>query len=169
MSASQSRNMDKPSDDELFENKTKEEIFRRINELRKNIKRKHSSMKREIADTEEQWQRQLKPISDPLKQLLEAPDSLAIKQEEKQAPAIFLKRRGAEDFDIKPRIKRLKRTPSGRDERRDNLFSNLEPSSVDSQSESTTPVHQNTPFFESGGEDAANPNATPNFELICLL
>ena len=41
-----------------------------IKELRKNIKNKHRALKREIIDTEEFFEKQLKPIADPLKKLV---------------------------------------------------------------------------------------------------
>src|SRR5436190_15033121 len=56
--------------DSLFENKSKEEVVMQIKELRKNIKNKHRALKREIIDTEEFFEKQLKPIADPLKKFV---------------------------------------------------------------------------------------------------
>lgn len=54
-----------------FQNKTKEEVIKQISELRKSIKKKHRSLKRNLMENEEFLEKQLKPISDPLKKLLE--------------------------------------------------------------------------------------------------
>lgn len=54
-----------------FQNKTKEEVIKQISELRKNIKKKHRSLKRNIMESEEFLEKQFKPLSDPLKKLLE--------------------------------------------------------------------------------------------------
>lgn len=58
-------------DESWFQNKTKEEVIKQIGELRKNIKKKHRSLKRNIMESEELLEKQLKPLSDPLKKLLE--------------------------------------------------------------------------------------------------
>ncbi|KAG8309887.1 hypothetical protein J6590_074740 [Homalodisca vitripennis] len=58
-------------DDSWFQNKTKDEVVKEIHKLRKNIKHKHRSIEREQFDTEELlWEKQLKPVSEPLKQLI---------------------------------------------------------------------------------------------------
>lgn len=54
-----------------FENKTKEEVIKQISELRKNIKRKHRTLKQNILEGEEMLEKTFKPIADPLKQLVE--------------------------------------------------------------------------------------------------
>ncbi|KAG8245955.1 hypothetical protein J6590_108633 [Homalodisca vitripennis] len=56
-------------DDTWFQNKTKEEVVKEIHKLRKNIKNKHKSIEREQFDTEELWEKQLKPVSEPLKKM----------------------------------------------------------------------------------------------------
>lgn len=57
--------------DPLFDNKNKEEIVKQIAELRKIIKKKHRSIKQNVLDTEEMWEKQLSPIAEPLKKLVE--------------------------------------------------------------------------------------------------
>ncbi|KAG8250359.1 hypothetical protein J6590_103443, partial [Homalodisca vitripennis] len=57
-------------DDSWFQNKTKDDVVKEIHKLRKNIKNKHRSIEREQFDTEELWEKQLKPVSEPLKQLI---------------------------------------------------------------------------------------------------
>lgn len=59
-----------------FKNKTKEEVVKEISQLRKNIKKKHRSLNREIMDTEELWEKQLKPISVPLNKLIDKSEKL---------------------------------------------------------------------------------------------
>jgi hypothetical protein len=54
-----------------FENQSKEDVIRQISELRKNIKRKHRALKRDIVEGEELLEKTFKPISDPLKKLVE--------------------------------------------------------------------------------------------------
>lgn len=68
----------------LFENMTKEEIVKQISELRKNIKKKHRSIKRELLDTEESWENKLKPISEPLKKLFEDGEQLKLTENNHQ-------------------------------------------------------------------------------------
>jgi hypothetical protein len=51
--------------------KTKEEVVNEIIQLRKNIKQKHRALKRDILESEELWENKLKPISEPLKLLVE--------------------------------------------------------------------------------------------------
>lgn len=58
-------------DESFFKTSNKEEIVKQISELRKNIKRKHKSIKQNITDTEELWEKQLAPIAEPLKKLVE--------------------------------------------------------------------------------------------------
>ena len=57
-----------------LENKTKEEVIKGISELRKNIKNKHQALQRQIADSTELLEKQWKPVSEPLKTLLEEHD-----------------------------------------------------------------------------------------------
>lgn len=54
-----------------FDNKTKEDIIKQIGELRKNIKKKHRALKRDIVEGEELLEKTFKPIADPLKKLVE--------------------------------------------------------------------------------------------------
>jgi hypothetical protein len=58
-------------DESWFENKTKEEVVKEINELRKNIKRKHRALKQNISEGDELLEKTFKPISDPLRKLVE--------------------------------------------------------------------------------------------------
>lgn len=51
--------------------KTKEDIVKEITQLRKNIKQKHRALKRDMMDSDEMWENKLKPISEPLKILVE--------------------------------------------------------------------------------------------------
>lgn len=70
--------------DSHLSNKTKEEIIKEISQIRKNIKRKHRSMKREMADSEELWEKQLKPIAEPLKKIVEEGEKLQQQQQQQQ-------------------------------------------------------------------------------------
>lgn len=61
-------------DDAFFQNNNKEDIIKQMAKLRKNIKKKHRSIKQGIMETEEMWEKQLAPISEPLKKLVEDGD-----------------------------------------------------------------------------------------------
>lgn len=63
--------MEDNTDDPSPVNKTKEDIIKEIVQLRKNIKQKHQTLKRDILQSEEMWENKLKPISEPLKILVE--------------------------------------------------------------------------------------------------
>ncbi len=65
MSNQQAVNMNETFDNNWLNNKSKEDVIKQIGELHKNIKQKHQSLKREMIETEELWERQLKPISEP--------------------------------------------------------------------------------------------------------
>lgn len=65
-------------DELFFKNKNKEDIVKQISELRKNIKKKHRSIKQNIMDTEEMWEKQLAPIAEPLKKLVEEGEQQSI-------------------------------------------------------------------------------------------
>lgn len=54
-----------------FQNKTKEKVIEQISELRKYIKKIQRSLKRNIMESEEFLAKRFKPLSDPLKKLLE--------------------------------------------------------------------------------------------------
>lgn len=69
--------------EDFFQNKDKEEIVKQISELRRNIKKKHRSLKREMLDSEEQWEKQFAPIAEPLKKLVEEGNQ-KIKQQQQQ-------------------------------------------------------------------------------------
>jgi len=58
-------------DESWFDNKTKEDVIKQIGVLRKNIKKKHRALKRELIETNEMIEKQLRPIADPLKKLIE--------------------------------------------------------------------------------------------------
>ncbi len=106
------RSVNMNQQDVFDENKTKEEVVKQISELRKNIKRKHRSLKREMIESEELWERQLKPISEPLKQLLDENadhTNTTLKDEIFQEPSNALRKRRADencDDDISP-VKRF--------------------------------------------------------------
>lgn len=68
----------------VFENMSKEEIVKKISELRKSIKKKHRTIKRELLDTEESWENKLKPIAEPLKKLVEEGEQLKLVEENKR-------------------------------------------------------------------------------------
>lgn len=59
-----------------FKNKSKEEIILNIEKLRKSIKRKHRNLKQDTLSSETLWEKKLKPISEPLKKLFQASESL---------------------------------------------------------------------------------------------
>lgn len=59
-----------------FKNKSKEEIILNIEKLRKSIKRKHRNLKQDTLSSETLWEKKLKPISEPLKKLFQAGESL---------------------------------------------------------------------------------------------
>lgn len=63
-------------------NKTKEEVVKGIGELRKNIKKKHQTLQRQLFDSTELLEKQWKPVSEPLIKLLEEHEE--IKQENNQ-------------------------------------------------------------------------------------
>lgn len=60
----------------------REELAREVAELRRAIREKHQAMKRDVFEADRRFEKQLKPLTDPLKQLLET-RSTAIKQETK--------------------------------------------------------------------------------------
>lgn len=60
---------------DAFEGKSKEEIVSEISELRKNIKKKHRKLKRDMLDSNELWEKKLEPIAAPLKKLMEEGES----------------------------------------------------------------------------------------------
>lgn len=76
------------SSNNWFVDKTKEQIIKQINQLRKNIKKKHRSLKHEILENEELWEKQLKPIAEPLKKLVEESE-----QDQSKNNNIVLKRK----------------------------------------------------------------------------
>lgn len=57
--------------DNWIKNKTKEEIVKEIGELRRNIKKKHQALQRQLIDTNDILEKQWKPVSEPLIKLLE--------------------------------------------------------------------------------------------------
>lgn len=63
-------NMDSVKGDWL-DNGSKEDIIKQISRLRKNIKKKHRALKRGIVEGEELLENTFKPITDPLKKLVE--------------------------------------------------------------------------------------------------
>lgn len=70
---------EEPGSSSWFDNKSKEDIIKEISELRKNIKKKHRALKRDIAEGEEILEKTFKPIADPLKKLV---DETSIANEE---------------------------------------------------------------------------------------
>lgn len=79
---------------DMFHNKTKEEIILEISELRKNIKKKHRALKRDMLDTTEFLEMQLKPISEPLRKLVSESENYQPSQELKQeVPLVHRKRK----------------------------------------------------------------------------
>lgn len=72
-----------------LKSKTKEEVILNINKLRNAIKRKHRHLKQDVLTNEASWAKKLKPVSEPLKKLLESGDRLLVKSEpesEMQSP-----------------------------------------------------------------------------------
>lgn len=59
-----------------FQNKSKEEIILNIEKLRKSIKRKHRNLKQDTLSSEASWEKKLKPVSEPLKKLLQTRENL---------------------------------------------------------------------------------------------
>lgn len=116
-------------EEDWLRNKTKEEVVKQISELRKNIKRKHQSLKREMIETEELWERQLKPISEPLRQLLEDNEQHTVKDEddaEEESSVSARKRRAdadSDDDDVSPVKRFVPNNPQGvKRKRRSSLF-----------------------------------------------
>lgn len=114
-------------DESWFKSKSKEEVVKEISELRKNIKRKHQSMKREMMESEELWERQLKPISEPLRQLLdesEQANNTSVEDDDvREFPSVIRKRRADENCDDLSPIKRfVPNTPQGEKRKRSLLF-----------------------------------------------
>lgn len=72
--------------DQWFNNKTKEEVVKEISELRRNIKKKHRALKREIFENEELFEKQLKPIAEPLKKLVEEGVQQQVNQRKRKLP-----------------------------------------------------------------------------------
>lgn len=60
--------------DSWMKNKTKEEVVKEIGELKRNIKKKHRALQRELVDSSELLEKQWKPLAEPLKKLLEDQD-----------------------------------------------------------------------------------------------
>lgn len=65
-----------------LKSKTKEEVILNINKLRNAIKRKHRHLKQDVLTNEASWAKKLKPVSEPLKKLLESGDRLLVKSEQ---------------------------------------------------------------------------------------
>ena len=56
---------------DVLKAKSREELIKQIKQYRKNIKNKHRSLQHEMLETDELWEKQLKPIAEPLNKLLE--------------------------------------------------------------------------------------------------
>lgn len=89
---------DSVNDVPLSTDKTKEEVINEIIQLRKNIKQKHRALKRDILESEELWENKLKPISEPLKLLVEEgrtsdPDHNLVSQKDEPIPTTMRKRK----------------------------------------------------------------------------
>jgi hypothetical protein len=66
--------------DDWMKNKTKEEIVKEISELRRNIKKKHQTLQRQLVDTNEMLEKQWKPVSEPLIKLLEEHEEIKLEK-----------------------------------------------------------------------------------------
>lgn len=87
--------------DKQSSNKTKEDTVKEITELRKNIKHKHRLLKRDILESDEMWENRLKPITEPLKLLVEESKQIQQKQQLQDISQYQMKRerkRRVEDY-----------------------------------------------------------------------